>query len=82
MGASLYCLFVPSGFGERDGFDTNTSYAFPQGVLTALTLLGGGAGDEGAGARARCEPGLPLCSVAITVLLGVWVGLKLLEQKP
>ena len=39
----------------------NTSHAFPQGLLGAITLVGGGAGDEGARTRAKCEHGLPLC---------------------
>ena len=70
MGASLYHLHGASDFDSRAGFDLNTSHVFPQGALTAITLLGDGVRTEGAGARARCEPGLPLCSVAITVLLG------------
>ena len=39
---------------------------FLQGVLAALLLVGGGAGDGGARAGAACEVGLPFCSVAIT----------------
>ena len=36
------------------------SHVFPQGVLVAITLEDGGAGDEGARARVRHEPGLLL----------------------
>ena len=42
----------------------------PQGVLAATALVGGGAGDGGARAQARCEPELLLCSVVINPLLG------------
>lgn len=31
--------------------------------------------------RARGKPGLPTCSVAVTALMGVQAGSKLLEQK-
>ena len=45
VGASLYSLDVPSGFDGRAGFDVNTNHIFPQGVLTAITLVGGGLGN-------------------------------------
>ena len=32
---------------------------FPQGILSAITLVGGGAGDRGARARSKCEVGPP-----------------------
>ena len=57
----------------------NTSFVFPQGVLVAVTLVGSGDGDGVAGARARCEQGLLLFSVAVTALSGA--GTKLLGQK-
>ena len=66
VGASLCRLCLPSAFGGRAGFDVDTSCIFPQGVLTTVTLVGGVAGDGGARACARCEAGLPLCSVAVT----------------
>ena len=73
MGVSLYNLHGTSGFDGRTGFDLNTSNIFPQGALRAIILLGDGVRTEGAGTRARYEPVLlPLCSVASTVLLGVW----------
>lgn len=41
MGASLYHLHGASDFDSRAGFDLNTSHVFPQGVLSAIILLGG-----------------------------------------
>ena len=61
MGASQYSLYVPSGFGGRAGFDVKTSHIFPHSVLAAITLVGGGAGDEGPRAIARCKLGSLLC---------------------
>lgn len=43
---------------------------FPWGVLAATTLMEGRARVEGAGARAKCNLTLLLCSVAITILSG------------
>lgn len=40
-------LHMPSGFGERAGFDVNTDHIFLQDVLEAITLVGDGAGDGG-----------------------------------
>jgi len=62
----------------------STSHFFPQGVLAAITLLGGQAGtwQEGTKARATSEPRLLLCSVVNTTILGVESGTKLLAQKP
>ena len=51
-------------------------------MLAAITLVGGGAGNGGARARVSCDRELLLCSLAITALLGVGSGPKLLEQKP
>ena len=82
VSVSLFSLCVPSDFGRRAGFDMNTSHVFPQGVLAAVTLVGGRAGDGGAKARTRCEVRLPLCSVTITALLRVGLGPRLLGQKP
>ena len=82
MGVSLNSLRVPNGFGGRAGSDVSMSHIFPQGVLSAITLVGGWAGDGGARTRANCDPGLLLCSVANTTLLGVESGPRLLEQKP
>ena len=79
VGASLYSLRVPAALvGEL----VNTSHVIPQCGLAALTLVGGGAGDGWARARAGCEPGLLLCSVANITLLGAGAVLKLLDQKP
>ena len=63
-------------------FDMNISHIFPQGVLTAITLLGGWAIERVARTGARSEPGLALCSVAVTTVSGVGSGSKLLKQKP
>lgn len=62
-------------------FDMNTSHIFSQGILTAITLVGGGDGDGRVRARAVSEPGLSLCSVAITALSETESSLKFLEQK-
>ena len=69
MGASIYSLHVNSAFDGRTGFDVNTSHAFPQGVLAAITSVGGGAGDGGARAGVRYEVGLPPC---LLVSLPYW----------
>ena len=53
---------------------------FPQGVLAAITLVGGEAGDGGA--RVGCKAALPLWSLAVTTLLGEGSDARLLEQKP
>ena len=82
MGVSLYRLCELSAFGGRDGFDVDTRHVFPQGVLPAFILVGGGTGDGGARAGARCEAGLPLCSVDITALSGAGSDPNLLEEKP
>ena len=73
--ASAQCLW-------RAGFDMEASHIFPQSVLAAITLVGGGAGDGMASAGAGCEAILSLFSVALTTLSGARSGPKLLEQKP
>ena len=82
VGASLYSLCVLSGFDGRAGSEVNTSHILPQSVLEAITLVEGGAGHGGAGARGRCKLGLLHSSVANTALSGMVSGPKLLEQKP
>lgn len=37
---------VPSDLGGHLGYDVSTSHDFAQGVLTAITLVAGGAGVE------------------------------------
>ena len=74
VGMSICSPYLPSGFGGRAGSDVSMSHIFPQGVLAAITLVGGGAGYGGAKARASCELGLLLCLVAITFLLGTVRG--------
>lgn len=78
-GVSLYSLCVPRGSGERAGPDMNRSPIFPQDVLVAITLVGCGAGDVGPNARTKRVAGFPLCSVAVTTLLGARLGPILLE---
>ena len=53
--ASLYSLHVPSGYGRRARSDVSKSHIFPQGVLAAISLVEGGAGDGRARARARAS---------------------------
>ena len=50
-------LCVPSGFDGRTGSEVSMDHIFFQGVLAAITLIGGGAGDGVVRAGARCEPG-------------------------
>ena len=76
---TVYVCPVPLGRGE---FHMNTIHAFPQSVLTAITLVGGGTGDGGARAWAKCEAELLLCLLAITTLSGVGLDPKLMEQNP
>ena len=66
-----YVDCVPSVSGARTGFHVDTSHIFSQRVLATITLIGGVTGAGGARACARCEVGLPLCSVAVTTLSGV-----------
>lgn len=66
VGASLFRLCMPIAFHGRDGFDVDTSHVFPQGVLIAITLIEGMAGDGGASTGWEVE--LPLCSVSVTTL--------------
>ena len=75
-----YTHCVPSAFSGRAGCKS----CLPQVVLTTRTLVGGGPGAGGAraGIGFISEAGLPLCSVAITSLLGAGSDPKLLEQKP
>ena len=61
---------LPRGFGGGAGSDMSTSYVFTQGVLAAITLMRGGAGDGGARTRASYDLGL-LCLVANNLLGGV-----------
>ena len=62
----------PVAFAVRAGCEVSIGPIFPLGVLAATTLVGGKAGDGGARARARCELGLFLSSMAIITLSGGW----------
>ena len=68
LGVPLCSLFVPSDLDGRSGFGMNRSYVFPKGVLAAIALAEGGAGNGGATVGARCEAEHPLCSVSVTTL--------------
>ena len=76
-----HCV-CPVPFGGRAGYNRDASHVFPQGVLTAIILVGGGAGNGGVRAAARFKAIIPLCSVAISTLSGAGSDPKLLEQKP
>lgn len=78
VGLSLYRVFVPSAFDWRAGLDVDTSYFCPQGVLAALTLVGGRDRAGGSVAVAECDVGLPFCSIPISC----GGRSNLLEQKP
>ena len=51
---------MPNAFGRTAGSEADASHIFPQGVLVAVTLVRGGAGDGGAKAGTGYEAGLPL----------------------
>lgn len=68
-------------FGRWAGLDMSRSHLCLHGTLVAITVVGRGAGDKGARAGASCEVGFPLCSVAVTVLSGVGLDPRLMEQK-
>lgn len=61
------------------GFDVNVSYVFLHGLLEAITFGVGLVSDGGARVCAGCEMGLPLCSVAVIILLWVGSALQMLE---
>ena len=69
VGACLFSLRVPGGFGERAEFGVNTSHVSPYDVPSALTLVGHGAGA--AGVRSQYEPRIALCLVAALPALGL-----------
>ena len=47
MAVSLCRLHVSNFFGGRAGFDVDASHILPQGVLAAITLVGGMATFQG-----------------------------------
>ena len=79
MQASLLSLYVSSDFGGLTESELNMSHVFPHYVLPAITLVEGGAVDGESRARIRWELEFLLCLVINTALLGVGLGLKLLE---
>lgn len=64
------------------GSEVSMGHIFLQEVLAATTLVGGRAEDGVTRARAMCEPGFLLCSVAVTALSRAGSGPKVLKQKP
>ena len=80
MGVSLYTLQMSCDFGRRAGAEVSTGHMFAQGGLTAIILVEGETGEEGAGAILRFEPELGL--VVVTALLGTESCPNMLEQKP
>ena len=72
-------LCIPNGFGGRAGSQLSTSSPW---VLASITLVKGRGGNWGAKARAKCEFGLLLCSVAITILLVAGSGPKCSGRNP
>ena len=72
----------PQWLWWRAGSKVSMGHIFPQGVLAALTLVGDGAEDGDARARAMCDLGFLLSSVAVTTLSGLGLGSKVLDQKP
>ena len=82
MEVSLCNLSKPSGFGGKAGSEVSAGCVFPGGVLAAAALVGGRAEDGVTRARAMCEPGFLLCSVAVTALSRAGSGPKVLKQKP
>lgn len=49
---------MSSGFGGRAGAEVNKRYIFPEGVLTATTLVGCGVGEGGVKSGVWCASGL------------------------
>lgn len=68
MGASLHTLRVLIVCGGRAICDVDASHISPQGLLAAITFVGGGPRDGVARAGAKREAGPPLCSMVVTTL--------------
>ena len=71
VGMSLYSRHVPSGIDGGAGFDVSTTYVFSQGVLAAVILVGGGAGDGGVGPSQMLGRASPLLSGCYPT---IWCG--------
>lgn len=84
MEVSVCSLWVPSGFSGRVGSEVSMGYIFPpppsprctDGYHTGEVWDG----DEGAGARTKCKPGL-LWSLAFTILSGLGLEPTMMEQQ-
>ena len=68
--------------GRRARTEVSTRCVFLQGVLAVTALVGGRDGVRGARARARCNLGFLLCSLANPILSGVRLGSMGLEEEP
>lgn len=64
------------------GSEVSMGHIFLQEVLAATTLVGGRAEDGVTRARAICEPGFLLCSVAVTALSRAGSGPEVLSRSP
>ena len=83
VGASLYSLWVPCGFGGRAGSDVKQeSCLVPVGADSCHFGRSWNCWRWSSSSQSQCEVRLLLCSVASTTLLGVGVSPKLVEQKP
>ena len=85
VGASLFkpiqvCVFPMALVGELD-LNWAQVVSSPW-VLASITLVKGRGRNWGAKARAKCELGLLLCSVAITILLVAGSGPKCSGRNP
>lgn len=60
----------------------DASLIFPQGVLSAITLIGSVVSVGGSKSCAGCEAGFPLCLVDVTTLSGMRSAPQMLKQKP
>lgn len=63
-------LHVPSGFARRARSEMSTVQILPQGVLAASTMVGDHAGFGGDRTGTRCEPGLFLGPMEVSILGG------------
>ena len=72
---SLCSLHVPSGFARRARSEMSTGQILPQGVLAASTMVEGHAGFGGDRTGTRCEPGLFLGPMEVSILWGQGQGL-------
>lgn len=63
----------------KASFGMDANHEFPQSVLAVIPLLRDVVGIAVSKACVGCEMGLPLCSVAVIILLWVGSALQMLE---